>query len=76
MVILWVNIEDDKYIVYYIGDEELENIDDLSAMDIYAYETDYEEEDISLKEQKYTHLEAMEEMYFMIYYMMENAFPL
>ena len=47
---------------------------DVSAMDIDVYDDDCEEEDISLKYQKYAHLEAMEAMDVMVYYMKENSF--
>ena len=76
MVITWVNTEDDRDIVDAIVDEELENIDDVSAMDIDVYDEDCKEEDISLKDQKYTHLEAMEAMDVMRSYTTENVFPL
>ena len=46
-----VKIEDGRYIVDAIVDEELENIDDVSAMDIDVYDDDGEEEDVSLKDQ-------------------------
>ena len=36
-------------------------------MDIDIYDDDCEEEDISSKEQKYTHLDVMEEMDVMIF---------
>ena len=59
VVSTWVEIEYDREIVNAIVDEELENIDDVSAMNIDVYDDDYEEEDISLKDQKCTHLDAM-----------------
>ena len=46
MVSRWVNIEDDREIFYSIVDEELENIGDVSAMDIDVYDDDCEEEDV------------------------------
>ena len=76
MVSTGVNIEDDREIVDAMVGEELENIDDVSAMDIDVCDDDCEEEDISLKDQKYTHLEATEAMDIMIYYMAENALSL
>ena len=63
-------------IVDNISDEELENIEKVSSMDIDDYDDDCEEKDISLKDQNYTHLEAMEFMDVMRSYMTENAFPL
>ena len=53
---------------YAIVDEDLENIDDVSAMviDVSDY---FKEEDISLKGGNYTHIEAMEAIYVMRYYM-------
>ena len=38
MVNTWVNIEDDREIVGAFVDEELENIDDVSEMDIDVYD--------------------------------------
>ena len=40
----WVNIEDRGETVDSIFDEELENIDDVSAMDIDVYDDGCEEE--------------------------------
>ena len=40
MVSTWVNIEDDREIVDAIFDEDLENIDDVSAIDIDVYDDD------------------------------------
>ena len=48
----------------------------MSAMDIDVYDDDCEEEDISLKDQEYTHIESMEAMDVMRSYMTANAFPL
>ena len=76
MVSTWVNIEDDRDIVDAIVDEQLENIDDVSEINIDVYDDDCEEVYISLKDQKYTHLDTMEAMDVMRYYMTENAFPL
>ena len=53
----------------------MENIDDVSEIYIGFYDDDCEEEDISFKDQNYTHLEAMEEMDVMRYYMTEISLP-
>ena len=45
-------------------------------MYIDVYDDDCEEEDISLKDKKYTHLETMEAIYVMRSYMTSNYFPL
>ena len=45
-------------------------------MDIDVYDDYIEEEDISLKDQKYTHLEAMGALDIMRSYMTANTFPL
>ena len=76
MVSTWVNIEDDREIVGDIVHKEWENIYDVSAMDIDVYDDYIEEEDISLKDQKYTHLEAMGALDIMRSYMTANTFPL
>ena len=76
MVSTWVIIEDDRDIVDAIVDEKLENPDDVSAMNIDVYDDDFEKEDISLNDQNYTHLEAMESMDVMRSYMTANYFPL
>ena len=76
MVSTQVDIEDDIDIFDIIVDEELENIDYLSAMDIGVYDDDCEEDDIFLKDQKYTYLQATEAIDFMRYYMTDNAFPI
>ena len=69
MVSTWFIIEDDNEIADDIIDEELENLDDVSAIDNDFYDDDGKEYDISLKDQKYTHIEAMESIYVMRYYM-------
>ena len=76
MVSTWVNIVYDREIVDAIVDEELENLDDVSAIDIDVYDDYCEEEYISLKDQKYTHLEAMESMDVMRSYMKAYYFPI
>ena len=76
MVSTRIKIEDDRDIFYAIVDEELENLDDVSAMDIDVYDDYCEEKDISLKDQKYIHIEVMEVKGFMRYCIIENAFPL
>ena len=76
MVITWFNIEDNNEIADEIIDEELENLDDVSAIDIDFYDDDGKEYDISLKDQKYTHIKAMEEMYVMRSYMTQMFFHL
>ena len=69
MVSKWVNIEDDMDIFDSIADGELENLDGVSAIDIGVYDDDCEEDDILLKDQKYTHLQSVEAMDVMKYYM-------
>ena len=49
MVSTRFNIEDDREIFDAIVDEELENIDDVSEIDIDVYDDYCEEEDTSLK---------------------------
>ena len=49
MLSIWVNIWDERESVDAIFDEYLENIDDVSAIDIDVYYDDCEKEDISLK---------------------------
>ena len=46
MVSTRIKIEDDRDIFYAIVDEELENIDDVSEMDIDVYDDYCEQEDI------------------------------
>ena len=80
MVNTWINIEDDREIVDSIVDsivdEELENFDDFSAINSDVYDDDCEEEGISIKDQMYKHIEALEEMDVIISYMPVNAFPI
>ena len=76
MVSTRIKIEDDRDIFYAIVDEELENLDDVSAMDIDVYDDYCEEKDISLKDQKYIHIEVMEVKGFMRYCITANDFPL
>ena len=54
----------------------MENIDDVSAMDIDVYDDDCEEKDISLKYQNCIYLKAMKAMDVMRSYTTENAFLL
>ena len=63
MVSTWVDIEGVTEIVDALVDEELENIDDVSEIDIDVYYYNFEKEDISLTDQKYTDIEDVEAIY-------------
>ena len=67
-----VKIEDGRDIVDDIVDEELENPDDVLAMNIDVYDYYLEEEGVLLEGKKYTRLESMESMDFMRSYMSAN----
>ena len=69
MISSWVIIEDDRDVVDAIFDKELENIYDMSEIYIEVYYYYCEKEDISLKDQKYTHIEAMKAMDMMRFFM-------